>query len=137
MLTVVTGPPCSGKTTYVRTHAQPDDVVVDFDAIAQALGSPTPHDHNPAVRHVTMMARRAAIDAAIVVHTRGATVWIVDCNITAARMQAYRAAGARIVDLKVDRDILHERAKRERPGLWHKLINEWQPTVTATPDRTW
>lgn len=34
VITVVTGPPCSGKSTYVRTHARPGDIIVDFDAIA-------------------------------------------------------------------------------------------------------
>jgi hypothetical protein len=65
-------------------------------------------------------------------------VWIVDCNITQGRMLAYRAAGAQIVDLShIDRDTLHERARSERPRLWHKLINEWQPAAAPTGSRTW
>lgn len=35
MLTVITGAPCSGKSTYLGQHARPDDIVIDFDAIAQ------------------------------------------------------------------------------------------------------
>jgi predicted kinase len=31
MLTVVTGPPCAGKTTYVRNNAKPGDIIIDFD----------------------------------------------------------------------------------------------------------
>lgn len=127
MLTVVTGPPCSGKSTYVRTHRGPDDVVIDFDLIAQALGSGSPHDHNAAVRHVTMMARRAAIDAAITMHRAGHTAWVVDCNIPDARMRAYRTAGAHFVVLGADKGELHRRAAAERPGLWHRLIDEWRP----------
>ena len=44
MITIVLGPPCGGKSTYVAEQAQSGDVVVDYDALAQALGSPTPHD---------------------------------------------------------------------------------------------
>ncbi len=32
-LTIVSGPPASGKTTYVRERAKPDDVVIDLDSI--------------------------------------------------------------------------------------------------------
>jgi hypothetical protein len=40
-VTVLIGPPAAGKSTYARTHAQPDDIVIDLDAIARAL-MPTP-----------------------------------------------------------------------------------------------
>lgn len=127
MITVVTGPPCSGKSTYVRTHARPGDVIIDFDTMAQAFGSPTPHDHSQATRHVTIMARRAAIAAAVTV--TAVDVWIVDCNISRERLTAYQRVGARIVGLDVDKAELHRRAGAERPSLWHRLIDEWVPLV--------
>ena len=46
-ITAVAGPPCGGKTTYVQEHAAPDDLVIDFDHIAQRLGSTSTHDHTP------------------------------------------------------------------------------------------
>lgn len=127
MLTVVTGPPCSGKSTYVRGRAKPGDIVIDFDVLAQALGSPNPHDHAPHVRNVTIAMRKAAIDAAVTAHRGGATVWIVDCNISAYRARLYCDARAHIVQLDVDRAELHRRASRERPPLWHGLIDKWAP----------
>jgi hypothetical protein len=36
-LTIVCGPPASGKTTYVQQHASPHDVVIDLDAILSSL----------------------------------------------------------------------------------------------------
>ena len=39
-VTIVAGPPCGGKSTYVARRAKPGDVVVDFDMIARRLGSP-------------------------------------------------------------------------------------------------
>lgn len=45
MITIVAGPPCSGKTHYVREHAGPSDLVIDWDEIAIALGSPNTHIH--------------------------------------------------------------------------------------------
>jgi hypothetical protein len=36
-LTIVCGPPCSGKTTYVREHAGSADTIIDVDAIAASI----------------------------------------------------------------------------------------------------
>lgn len=127
MLTVVTGPPCSGKTTYVRTHAQQGDIVIDFDNLAEALGSTVRHGHSPAHQQVTIAARRAAIDAAVRWHHKGTTVWIVDCTVSAKRAVMYAEAGAEIVTLSADAAELHRRAHAERPRKWHKLIDEWRP----------
>lgn len=127
MITVVVGPPCSGKSTYARTHAKPGDITVDFDTLAQALGSPTPHDHTPDIRNVTIAMRRAAIDAAVKAHLHGATVWIVDCNPNPYRLRLYQAHGAKFIVLAVDMGELHKRAAAERPALWHRLIDQWTP----------
>lgn len=42
-LTIISGPPCSGKTTYVNDHAAPNDLIIDLDGILQRL--------NPAYKH--------------------------------------------------------------------------------------
>lgn len=36
-IAIVSGPPCSGKTTYVQQHAKPGDTVIDIDDIARTL----------------------------------------------------------------------------------------------------
>ena len=133
MLTVITGAPCSGKTTYLNEHAQPGDVRIDFDTIAQALGSPVRHEHPEHVRMVTIATRRAAITAAIEQHHKGATVWIVDTN-PGARMLAYRKAGARIVTMTADTDELYRRAAASRPPRWRQLIDEYFVNTALGPD---
>jgi 5-methylcytosine-specific restriction enzyme A len=35
---LICGPPASGKSTYVRDNAKPDDIVIDLDAIARDYG---------------------------------------------------------------------------------------------------
>ena len=36
-LTIVSGPPCSGKTTYIKERAKPSDIVIDLDGIMMRL----------------------------------------------------------------------------------------------------
>lgn len=36
-LKIIYGPPCSGKTTYVKEHMKPGDIVIDMDYIKHAL----------------------------------------------------------------------------------------------------
>lgn len=133
VLTVVTGPPCSGKSTYARERHKPGDILIDFDLMAQALGSPVPHEHSEPIRWVTMHARRAAITQALYQHKKGATVWIVQTTLSRAELTRYRAVGAEIVTLGGDLAELHARADRERPERWHGLIDEWRPVREPRP----
>jgi PDZ domain-containing secreted protein len=135
MLTVITGAPCSGKTTYMHQHAMPGDVQIDFDTIAQALGAPAPHGHAGHLWHVTLAARNSAITQAIQQHHRGARVWIVDCVITRGRRQQYEKNNARIITLTEDRAVLHARATAGRPSDWHALIDEWLANDGKPPER--
>lgn len=126
MLTVVTGPPCAGKTTHVHANAKPGDIVIDYDTLAVALGSPDSHDHPGAVAYTAKAARQAAIRAAIGCHRKGARVWVIDTDPTPHRLHQYRKAGAKIVTLVTDRDELHRRATDDgRPAEWHASIDRW------------
>lgn len=134
MLTVVTGPPCAGKSTYVRTHAGPDDVVVDYDLLAEALGSGDSHDHPPHIAHVARSAREAAIKTAVGYHHHGHRVWVIDTELPDRRRREYMRAGATIATVTAERDVLHDRA-RSRPPRWHRMIDQWlddHPQATST-----
>jgi len=125
VLTVITGPPCAGKSTYLRQHAVPGSVVIDFDDLAQALGSPVTHGHDSSHHWVTVAARGAAITAAIAAHRRGTPVWITDTSPPPARLRQYQAAGAELVRLTAPAAELHARAAAGRPPEWHERIDRW------------
>lgn len=136
MLTVVTGPPCSGKSSYVRQHARSGDIVVDFDLIAQTLGSPVGHGHGSRHVHVTIAAWRAAVTAAIRAHGWGHIVWIVDSQPSQRRATEYRKAGARVVQLHAEPDELRERARRDgRPRDTFDRIGQWAGPTPARSRR--
>ncbi len=46
-LIIVCGPPAAGKSTYVAERRGPDDLVIDLDQIAAALGNTTAHGWDP------------------------------------------------------------------------------------------
>jgi predicted kinase len=121
MLTVVTGPPCSGKSTYVRDRAQHGDVVIDLDHIAAAL-TPTDdvHDYPAHIRAIARRVRRTAIEAAFLWHQQGGVVWVVD---TAPSQQArawYRRNRATLVPLAVTQGEIEARlAERSEVAQQH------------------
>ena len=124
MLTVVTGPPCAGKTTYIDTHAQPGDITIDMDRIAVALQPPgaDSHDHPPHVRRVAQAARIAALKRAIAV--RGIHVWLIHTDPDSRDLAAYLDLGAKILTLTEPIDVLLARAA-DRPEWTRRTIREW------------
>lgn len=123
-LTVITGPPCAGKTTYAREHARPGDVVIDFDELARALGSGNAHDHHPSIREITAAAWSAAIRRALT--EKQLTTWIIDSRPTSPRRSQYDNTAATYINLTAGRDELHRRADASgRPPDSHNRIDTW------------
>lgn len=125
MLTVITGAPCAGKSTYARQHRRPGDIVIDFDDLAQALGSGVTHDHADHIREVAAAAWSSAVREAIRQHRAGRRVWIVDTRPSAHRREDYDRAGARMVVLTVGAAELHRRADADRSPSAHRRIDEY------------
>lgn len=74
LIRVVTGPPCGGKSTYVREHAEAGDLIIDFDDLVEAFGGKR-YEADGLIREAAVQARRSAIEVACV--SEG-TTWIID-----------------------------------------------------------
>lgn len=129
-LTVITGPPAAGKSTYVDQHAQPGDVTIDFARLADALGGHRTHDHSGAVLRATQAAWRAALDAALAVP--GTQTWLIHANPTSGAYARYRSARARIVTIDPGPDIVYARIGRERPGRAVAMADAWYARARET-----
>lgn len=117
MLTVVTGPPCAGKSTYIRDRAKPGDVVVDLDRIALAItAEDTPHHtYPPHIRALALDARQVVIARALWMATE-IDVWIIDTSPRKTSWAAYRAASAHVVKLDPGPDVVAARIAEQRPA---------------------
>jgi hypothetical protein len=134
-LTVVTGPPCAGKSTYIEEHRSLDDVVIDVDRLAVALGADADHidwsdggsAHRILAREVrAWLVRELMKDLGTVASSAGREVWLVDTAPRGWQRRSYRAVGATIVDLDPGREVCHERAKAAgRSVATHGEIERW------------
>ena len=125
MLHIITGAPCSGKSTYVREHAKAGDVRVDFDVIAQALGSDVDHQAEGAVRECAFKVRSAAINY-LIEHADKCEGWIIHSDPADWQREAYEKVGAEFIDLDVDMQTCLDRAvEDERPEGEADAIRDW------------
>lgn len=131
MITVVAGPPCAGKSTYIRQRAVHGDVVIDMDRLASALGAVNVErqDHPASVRYVAKAARAAAIRAAIqAAASTGLRVWIID---TWATQQQWARFDAKVVTIDPGINVCLARAAEQRPERIRSIIVDWYAKAAA------
>lgn len=130
-LYLVTGPPASGKTTWVAEHAKHGDITIDYDAIASAL---TPsngdvYDQPKAVKAVTKAARQAAIDTALGL-AADTDVYVIHSMPSASLLERYKARGAQVVTVEPGADVVLARCKQERPWQMVQAAKQWYAPPT-------
>ena len=111
MIHIVTGPPCAGKSTYVKENAKAGDLKVDYDLIAQALGAVNSHAAEGHIKQAAFDAREGAIQTAL--KTPDAESWIIHTTPSEEHMKLYTEAGADVVELDPGYDVCMERAKTD------------------------
>lgn len=121
---LIVGPPASGKSTWVGEHSAPDDLVVDFDQIAQRLGSPVEHGHAPnLIRRASIEQRR--LESSIAAMEFG-TAWVIRTGTDPAR-RARLAARLRADVVVVDpgRDVVLDRCRTDRHAQAIEEVQRW------------
>jgi 5-methylcytosine-specific restriction protein A len=133
-VTIICGPPCSGKSTWVRERAAPGDVVVDFDLIAHRLGSRTRYDHSDDIKaRVNAEIERTLDD---IVESDDVTAWVIRTMPDGAD----RAALAKRLDAQVVviRPTLREITRRaeadKRPPWTVQAARKWWERFTPHPE---
>lgn len=132
-INVIVGPPCAGKSTYALRSMNDGDVIIDYDAIAVAIGSNSPHDATGSVRKVALLMRWRAVNEILRSIDHGA--WIVHTKPTESVLARYKEAGAIFTVLDPGKDVCLQRAKdAERGPLCEQVITEWYDDPPAVPE---
>ena len=74
---IVWGSPASGKTTYVKEHMAPGDMVVDLDYIKQSISLADKTDASDNLLNVAMALRDKLYEMIRDRDVEGANVWVV------------------------------------------------------------
>jgi 5-methylcytosine-specific restriction protein A len=121
MITIVCGPPCAGKTTYVAEHAAPTDIVIDFDDIARELGSPARWQHAP---EIATAANQVALDR--IRHLQPSdNAWVIRCLPSPTAREALAHNLDATVVLLDPGQAECERRAQHRPSGTRKAIALW------------
>lgn len=119
-VTLVTGAPCSGKSTHVARHKGPEDVVVDYDALCVALGSPVSHGHPRAIGRLGTVARDAVLR-----RLSGRGLWGRAWVIATDPDDSLRALADEEVRMPTSREECIRRAREAgRPSIWVQYIED-------------
>jgi predicted kinase len=115
MKTLVAGPPCGGKSTYAREHAQPDQIICDFDEIVEELG----YERYLAPPQAQAKAYELWLERAD--HAQ----WLVWTAPKRWQRGRYRGKGGRTIVVMASEAECLARAAQERPAHWQGLIRGW------------
>lgn len=123
VITLVCGPPGSGKTTYVNERRKPGDIVWDFDVIMSAITGMDIHQTpRAAVRFAKQMRDGFYREA---MNSSGHRIWIIEaCPTAAERLRFERDLRAGVILLDTPEHVCIERV-RDRGAHWPELVTRW------------
>lgn len=128
---IVYGPPCAGKSTFVKKNMKPTDLVFDMDAVQNALCCGADHAGKPHTLGAALALRNAFI--AYLNNQRPDTqgnAWVI-VSSASPEYFARRFFGARISVVRllapIDVCLKHLELDDTRPdkAFWRQAIREW------------
>jgi hypothetical protein len=139
-LTILCGPPCSGKSTYIEQHAHPADMVIDLDGILQRLKPDYRHWSNmlaPDLLDAGIRARNAMLGTLSRQHS-GQAWFIVSAPAPAERAWWHSKLGGELILLHPGADECKRRAVARGTPNAVAGVDDWErkarePWATPSP----
>ncbi len=103
---VITGPPAAGKSTWVREHAKPGDITIDYDTLAAALTPNPPEDSLELRSHVALF-------------------YLVHAMPGRQDLNRYRKHGAQIITIDPGYTECTRRASDYRTPRQQAVVEDW------------
>lgn len=134
MLYVITGPPASGKSSWIQSHATARDIVIDLDRITVALTGPgAPNwNHDPLHQRVAQRARYAAIDEACQLLDK-LDVYLIHTMPSPKAMAKYKRLKARIIVVDPGQDVVTDRIAAMRSPEMERVATRWYSARRSQP----
>lgn len=140
-IALIVGPPGAGKTTWVAENKNHGDLVIDYDAIAVALGSNDSSEHHDALHGATMAARNGVLTKLRQGKIDVARCWLISANPRAEQFLPYHT----VVKIDPGLDVVLTRLEaHKRPGHQAQLVRDWYAvrsgdlaSVSKSSSRDW
>lgn len=119
---LVYGPPCAGKSTLVRESSRRGDLVMDRDAIHQALSNLDTHDRD---KDISTMVELIWENMLRNIPLFQGNVWIISSAPRRSDRDSLGHLVTRNQLVFVDRETCLQRARDQRPESWLTYIDRW------------
>ncbi len=135
---IVYGPPCSGKTTFVRNNMKQGDIVIDLDRIYQAISFCQLYSNPDSLLNNTLAVRDKIIENIKYKYGGWKSAWIIGGYPQKAQREKLAAdLGAELVYIETTYEQCIERLKSctdyrgEHFDEWKEYIRRWFDRFTS------